>query len=82
MGGIETSIRWIAAVLGFAWVVANAAFGVFLGVTGALFNAPGIIFQSGYLDLFLLVIVAWPGYALWKWSGKLNFGEPGTDSER
>jgi len=60
-------MRKIAWGLGFFWMVALVAVGVWHGFMQLFFGWGGILFQSGFADIWILAIFALPGYLLWKW---------------
>jgi hypothetical protein len=41
------------------------AIGVWLGITGLFFGAPGLVLEGGYGDIWILAILAAPGFLLW-----------------
>ena len=61
-------MRNIAGVIGVSWMAIVIGYGIWLGVTQAFMDTPGIFFQSGFGDIWILAIAAIPGYALWKWA--------------
>lgn len=66
-------MRKVAKYIGGAWLAVVIALGVWLGFSGAFLNVPGLVFQDGYGDIWILALVAAPGYFLWKW------GNPDTE---
>ena len=64
---------WLAAkIIGAAWIAAVVTFGVWLGFAGVFMGVGGLIFESGYGDIWILAIVAVPGYFVWKWGTAEN----------
>lgn len=63
-------MRQLLKWFGIAWMALAIAYGVWLGVTGLLFDAPGILFQSGFGDIWILALAALPGYGLYVWGTK------------
>src|SRR3546814_9153700 len=62
------AVRKIASVIGIIWMSLMVAIGIWLGITGLFFGAAGLVFESGYGDIWILAILAAPGYFLWKWA--------------
>ena len=60
-------MRKVAWGIGILWMGAMVAIGVWLGFAGLFLDMAGILFESGYGDIWILAIGALPGYFLWKW---------------
>lgn len=65
-------MRKLALVTGVVWMAALAAFGIWLGFAEAFLHAPGLVFASGWGDVWILGIAGIPGYALWQWGRRLT----------
>ena len=65
-------MRKAAWGFGIVWMGAMIAIGVWLGFTGLFLGWGGIVFESGYGDIWILAICAAPGYFLWKWGGAVE----------
>ncbi len=55
--------------IGILWMGAMVAIGVWLGFAGLFGGKSGILFESGFGDIWILAIAGLPGYFLWKWGG-------------
>ncbi len=60
-------MRKVAWAIGFLWMWAMAAIGLWLGFGGSFLDGGGILFESSYGDIWILAILAVPGFFLWKW---------------
>jgi len=60
-------VRRVAWIVGIAWMGAMVALGAWLGISQLHFGGSGILFESGFADIWILAICALPGYLLWKW---------------
>ena len=68
-------VHKIATVIGIAWMGLMVAVGLWLGFAGLFLGAPGLIFESGFGDIWILAIFAAPGYFLWKWGTRTTEAE-------
>jgi hypothetical protein len=59
-------------IAGIAWMALVAAFGSWLGFREAFLHAPGLIFEEGYGEVYLLAAAFFPGYAPYRWGKRAN----------
>jgi hypothetical protein len=57
----------IAVIAGIAWMGILIAIGAWLGFSQLFLDGSGILFKSGFGDIWILAILALPGYLLWNW---------------
>ena len=60
-------MRKVAWGIGVLWMGAVAAIGAWLAFAGVFLGRGGILFESGWGDIWILVLCGLPGYFLWKW---------------
>lgn len=65
-------MQQIARLVGAVWIGGVVCLGMWLGLSGLFWGAPGLVFDSGFADVWVLAILASPGYFLWKWGGQTN----------
>ena len=68
-------MRKTARGIGILWMGAMVAIGVWLGFAGLFVGRGGILFESGFGDIWILSIFGLPGYFLWKWGGAAERGQ-------
>ena len=54
-------MRRAAQLVGLTWIGAVVVFGLWLGFRQAFLGAPGLIFESGMGDIYVLAAIAAPG---------------------
>jgi hypothetical protein len=59
-------MRKFATVLGIVWMALAGALFLWLGVSEA-FGYPGLIFNGGYGEVYLVLAFGLPGYLLYRW---------------
>ena len=60
-------MRRVAMAIGILWMGALVVVGLWLGFGGLFFGVSGIVFKSGFGDIWILAIYGIPGYLLWRW---------------
>ena len=73
-------MRLAAKIIGAAWIAAVVTFGGWLGFAGVFVGVGCLIFESGYGDIWILAIVAVPGYFVWKWGNGGKSQNEATDA--
>ena len=63
-------LREALRVVGIVWIGLVVAAGAWLGFAGLFLNQGGIIFESGFGDIWILAICAAPGYFFYVFGGK------------
>ena len=58
-------MRLAAKIIGAAWIAAVVTFGGWLGFAGVCMGVVCLILESGCGDIWILAIVAVPGYFFW-----------------
>lgn len=59
-------MRNLAKIVGVGWIAVFVAIGIWLGIREML-GAPGILFEGGYGEVYVLMLLAAPGYLLYRW---------------
>lgn len=57
----------VAWGVGVLWISVVVAFGLWLGFAGLFLGRGGILFESGFGDIWVLAICGLPGYLLLMW---------------
>ncbi len=68
-------MRKVAWRIGILWMWVVVAIGLWLGFGGLFLGIGGILFESGFGDMWILAILGMPGYFLWKWGGAAERGQ-------
>lgn len=57
----------IAVPVGIVWMALAAMFGAWLGFREAFLYAPGLFFEGGYGEVYLIGAAFLPGFLLYRW---------------
>ncbi len=70
--------RRIAVAIGIVWMTLVGAAGAWLGFREAFLYVPGLFFEGGYGEMYLIAAAFLPGFMLHRWGSRAK-GE-GLDS--
>jgi hypothetical protein len=59
--------RRVAVVVGIGWMALIGVLGAWLGFSEGILGAPGLIFEGGYGEIYLLAVLFFPGYLIYRW---------------